>query len=86
MTSSSSRSGPLAGLRVLEFASVGPGPHCAMLMADLGAEVVRIDRDGGNGWANPVTDRGRSIVAVDIRTETGREYCTEASKRRASTF
>ena len=79
MTSPSSRSGPLAGLRVLEFASVGPGPHCAMLMADLGAEVVRIDRDGGNGWANPVTDRGRSIVAVDIRTETGREYCTEAA-------
>ena len=50
-----------------------------MLMADLGAEVVRIDRDGGNGWANPVTDRGRSNVTVDIRTETGREYCTEAA-------
>ena len=36
--------GPLAGLRVLEIAGVGPGPHCAMLLADMGAEVLRIDR------------------------------------------
>jgi alpha-methylacyl-CoA racemase len=73
--------GPLAGLRVLEFSSIGPGPHCAMLLADLGAEVVRIDRQGGNGWANPIVDRGRSTVVVDIRSDEGREYCLQAADR-----
>ena len=45
--------GPLKGLKVVEFVSIGPGPHCAMLLADLGAEVLRVDRAGGNGWPNP---------------------------------
>ena len=48
-------SGPLAGLRVLEFAGIGPGPHVAMLLADLGAEVVRIDRPGA-APGNPVVE------------------------------
>lgn len=69
------RQGPLLGLRVLEFASIGPGPHCAMLLADLGAEVLRIERDGGNGWPNPVVDRGRKRLTLDIRTDAGRERC-----------
>jgi alpha-methylacyl-CoA racemase len=64
--------GPLSGLRVLEFASIGPGPHCAMLFADLGADIVRIDRSGGNGWPNPVADRGRATLTLDIRSEQGR--------------
>ncbi|MBB6427900.1 CaiB/BaiF CoA-transferase family protein [Sphingopyxis sp. JAI128] len=74
-------SGPLAGLRVLEFAGIGPGPHCGMLLADLGAEVVRIDRPGGNGWPNPVVDRGRSTVTIDIRSEEGRAFCYEAADK-----
>ncbi|MBB6427208.1 CaiB/BaiF CoA-transferase family protein [Sphingopyxis sp. JAI128] len=74
-------SGPLAGLRVLEFAGIGPGPHCAMLLADLGAEVVRIDRAGGNGWPNPVVDRGRSTVTIDIRSDEGRAFCYDAADR-----
>ena len=41
--------GPLAGVRVVEVAGIGPGPFCAMLLADLGAEVVRVDRDRGGG-------------------------------------
>ena len=69
--------GPLAGLRVLEFASIGPGPHCAMLLADMGADVVRIEREGGNGWPNPVADRGRSVLVLDIRSAAGRERCLE---------
>ncbi len=69
------RQGPLLGLRVLEFASIGPGPHCAMLLADLGAEVIRIEREGGNGWPNPVADRGRKRLTLDIRTDAGRERC-----------
>lgn len=73
--------GPLTGLRVVEFAGIGPGPHCAMLLADLGAEVVRIDRTGGNGWPNRVVDRGRSIVTVDIRSDEGRALCLDAADK-----
>ena len=72
--------GPLAGLRVVEFVSIGPGPHCAMLLADLGADVLRIDRQGGNGWFNPIVDRGRASVAVDIRSEQGRAFCLDATR------
>ncbi len=68
-------SGPLSGLKVVEFAGIGPGPHCAMLLSDLGADVLRIDRPGGNGWANPVVDRGRAVKVVDIRTQDG---CAES--------
>lgn len=74
-------SGPLAGLRVLEFAGIGPGPHCAMQLADMGAEVLRIERTGGNGWPNPVVDRGRTCIALDIRTDAGRQRCLELAQR-----
>lgn len=40
-------SGPLHGVRVLEFAGLGPGPHAAMMLADLGADVVRVERPSG---------------------------------------
>ena len=79
--SATGAAGPLAGLRVLEFVGIGPGPHCAMLLADLGAEVVRIDRPGGNGWPNPIVDRGRATVAVDLRGEDGRSFCRNAAAR-----
>ena len=69
------RSGPLAGVRVMEFAGIGPGPHAAMLLANLGAEVLRIDRPGGNGYPNPVVDFGLSALTVDIRTDEGRRRC-----------
>ncbi len=70
--------GPLAGIRIVEFASIGPGPHCAMLLSDLGAEVLRIDREGGNGWPNAIADRGRATTTVDIRTPEGKSFCLEA--------
>ncbi len=81
MSSLTNRPGPLAGLRVLEFVSIGPGPHCAMLLADLGAEVVRIGRPEGNGWANPIVDRGRHAITVDVRTDSGRDLCLEAAAK-----
>jgi alpha-methylacyl-CoA racemase len=76
-----STNGPLTGVRIIEFAGIGPGPHCAMLLADLGAEVLRIDRAGGNGWPNPVVDRGRSVLTLDIRSEAGRERCASLAAR-----
>ena len=60
--------GPLAGLRVLEMAGIGPGPFCAMLLADMGADVVRIDRaDGPPGSPSDVTGRGRRSIALDLK-------------------
>ncbi|WP_374569005.1 CaiB/BaiF CoA transferase family protein [Ideonella sp.] len=71
--------GPLHGLRVIELASIGPGPMCAMLLADLGAEVVRIDRLEPSGLGVPVDTRfdvpGRSrrSIALDLKSDGGRE-------------
>ena len=64
--------GPLQGVRVVELASIGPGPFCAMLLADLGAEVLAVDRPaaGGPGWP-PLFGRGRRRVAVDLKHPEG---------------
>lgn len=69
----SQKVGPLAGLRVVEFSGIGPAPHCVMLMADLGAEVLRIARKGGSEVFNPVLDRGRCRLELDLRSEEDRE-------------
>ena len=62
--------GPLAGVKVVEFAGIGPGPFCAMLLSDMGCDVVRIDRAGarGGGAAN-VTNRGRRSIALDLKSD-----------------
>lgn len=77
MTDPKKGGGPLDGLRVLEFSAIGPIPHCGMLLSDLGAEVLRIDRPGGYGWPNPVSDRGRATITLDIRSSEGRERAIE---------
>lgn len=61
--------GPLAGLRVLEFAAIGPVPFCGMLLSDLGADVVRIDRKGDvkPAPAHRITSRGRRSIGVDLK-------------------
>ncbi|MGW0823425.1 CaiB/BaiF CoA transferase family protein [Streptomyces sp. NPDC002845] len=67
--------GPLTGVRVVELAGIGPGPFAAMLLADLGADVVRVDRPGGTGLAvNPeydVTNRNKRSVIVDLKSPDG---------------
>lgn len=80
--------GPLAGLRIVEFAGIGPGPFCGMMLADHGAEVVRIDRaGGGRGGSQPVATgdvlaRGRKSVALNLKTAEGvalaRKLCASA--------
>jgi len=68
--------GPLAGVRVLELAGIGPGPFCGMMLADLGADVIRIDRPGGNQSAflgHEVLFRSRRTLAVDLKHPDGVE-------------
>ncbi|MEM9497961.1 MAG: CaiB/BaiF CoA-transferase family protein [Pseudomonadota bacterium] len=71
------RSGPLAGLKVIELAGIGPGPFSAMLLADLGADILRIDRPAGvqsGGYRDPKRDllnRSRKSVAVDLKSPQG---------------
>ena len=68
--------GPLTNLKVLEFAGIGPGPFCGMLLSDLGADVVRIDRKGGGrGSRSDVTSRGRRSIAMDLKSPEAVETC-----------
>ena len=69
--------GPLAGVRVVEFAGIGPGPFCAMLLADMGAEVISLDRTTPHGLGfkketryNPI-NRSRRSLAVDLKAPEG---------------
>jgi alpha-methylacyl-CoA racemase len=66
--------GPLAGVRVVEFAGIGPGPFAGLVLADLGAEVIGVDRPGGAGpFDVPVLRRGRRSIALDLKSNLGRE-------------
>ena len=70
--------GPLAGLRVVELEGIGPVPHAAMVLADLGADVVRVGRPSGGlrlGAAGAVdpTQRGRRQVSANLKEPAGRE-------------
>ena len=70
-------SGPLAGVRVVELAGIGPGPFCGMLLADLGAEVIRVDRPGGPSTPitqlHDITSRGKRRIVVDLKHQRGAE-------------
>ncbi|WP_370183134.1 CaiB/BaiF CoA transferase family protein [Alteriqipengyuania sp.] len=80
--------GPLAGLRIVEFAGIGPGPFCGMMLADHGAEVIRVDRaSGGRGGSQPISSkdvlaRGRKSIALNLKSEEGlalaRKLCASA--------
>jgi alpha-methylacyl-CoA racemase len=62
------RSGPLSGLRIVEFAGIGPGPFAGMLLADMGAELIRLDRpSGADPYSRNVISRGRPSVPVDLK-------------------
>lgn len=77
--------GPLAGVRVVELAGIGPGPFAAMLLADLGADVVRVDRPGGAGIgvdpAHDVTNRNKRSVLVDLKAEDGPSRVLDLAER-----
>ncbi|MGP4086241.1 CoA transferase, partial [Streptomyces sp. KR55] len=68
-------SGPLAGLRVVELAGLGPAPFAAMTLADMGADVVRVEREGGFTMPIPpeydTLQRGKRSVATDLKKPEG---------------
>jgi len=71
--------GPLSGRKIVELAGIGPGPYCAMLLAELGADVVRVDRIGESTLGMPksakydLMNRSRRSVAVDLKKREGVE-------------
>ncbi len=70
-------SGPLSGIRMVEIAGIGPGPFCAMMLADLGADIIRIDRADKVTGADPATpsldilNRGRRSIGVNLKDPQG---------------
>lgn len=72
--------GPLAGLKIVEFAGIGPGPFAAMLLADLGAEIIRIDRKeaSGLGLDRPLqydySLRNRTTIQLDLKSPVGKDF------------
>jgi alpha-methylacyl-CoA racemase len=78
--------GPLQGVRVLEVGGIGPNPFAGMLLADLGADVIRLDRTGAwvpTAAAADPTLRGRTTIAVDLKSDSGRELALGLADRAA---
>ena len=67
--------GPLKGFKIIEMAGIGPGPFCGMILADLGAEIIRVDRASaaGTGSREEPANRGKKSIAVDLKSEDGVE-------------
>src|SRR3546814_21143631 len=86
--------GPLSGIRIIEFAGIGPGPFCGMMLADHGAEVIRIDRPGGFMDPRDPLSRGRTSIALDlknpdaVRSEERRvgQECVRSCQSRGSPY
>jgi len=81
--------GPLKGVKIIELAGIGPGPFCGMMLSDMGAEVVRVDRIGGQpGLAagKDVLARGRRTIAVDLRSPDGAEVVLRLCEKADALF
>lgn len=70
-------SGPLTGVKIVEFQGIGPGPFCGMLLSDMGADVIRIDRKERNGGGSKfeIGGRGRRSVSLDLKKPEAIETC-----------
>ncbi|RRQ84596.1 CaiB/BaiF CoA transferase family protein [Streptomyces griseofuscus] len=84
-TAAPAERGPLGGVRVVELAGIGPGPFAAMLLADLGADVVRVDRPGGPGLgidpAHDITNRNKRSIVVDLKSPAGAARVLDLAER-----
>ena len=72
--------GPLQGIRVIELAGIGPGPFAGMMLADHGAEVIRVDRPGARIDARDPLLRGRRLIGVDLKSAEGRALVLDLVK------
>ena len=78
----SNTEGPLKGIQVVEFAGMGPAPFCGMLLADLGADIIRVDRQEGLGTMDdPVIGRGRRSIALNLKDAADREVALKLVER-----
>ncbi|MEP6873773.1 MAG: CaiB/BaiF CoA-transferase family protein [Burkholderiales bacterium] len=75
------RRGPLSGVRIVEFAAIGPAPFAGQLLADLGADIIRIDRSERAGDKPGVLSRGRRSVALDLKKPSAIETCLALLER-----
>ncbi|HET6538709.1 MAG TPA: CaiB/BaiF CoA-transferase family protein [Sphingopyxis sp.] len=73
-------SGPLTGIRIIEFAGIGPGPYCAMMLADHGAEVIRIDRPGAQLDPRDPLSRNRTSIALDMKNPEALQIAKDLCK------
>jgi alpha-methylacyl-CoA racemase len=85
VSAGSDPTGPLAGIRILEVGGIGPNPFTGMVLADMGADVIRLDREVGGGFgqsggADP-TLRGRQTIAVDLKSDAGRDLAAALAER-----
>ena len=78
--------GPLQGFRVIELAGIGPGPFCGMMLSDMGAEVIRVDRVGGRGGRRDVLARNRRSIAVDLKKPAGVEVVLKLAETADALF
>ena len=73
--------GPLTGLTIVEMAGIGPAPFAAMMLADHGAEVIRIERQGMIGFAGDPLNRSRRSISLDLKSVEGRQIALELASR-----
>ena len=81
--------GPLHGLKIIELAGIGPGPFCGMMLGDMGADVIRVDRPGGNpagSLGHTVMFRNRRTVAVNLKSPAGAEVVLRLCEKADALF
>ena len=78
--------GPLQGIRIIELAGIGPGPFAGMMLADHGAEVIRVDRPGARIDARDPLLRGRRVIGVDLKSEAGKALVLDLVKSADALF
>ncbi len=73
--------GPLKGVKILEIAGIGPGPLAGMMLSDMGADVLRVERKGGSGFPGIFVDeRGRTKIELDFKKSDDIEYCLKLAE------
>lgn len=79
--------GPLSGYTIIELAGIGPGPFCGMMLSDMGADVIRIDRSAATGRESyDVLTRGRKNIALDLKSEAGKEAVLKLCEKADAIF